>query len=105
MCRRAFVAAILIYVVLDLSSPWIPGAFMFDVTESVESYQGRARAAAVDGVVPTSLARDPVVSSRPSIDLAARPGPAASLQCEWRPHLSRQSRTVLHPPPASEDSH
>src|SRR5262245_50502967 len=41
--HSALVLAILLYVTLDLSCAAMPGAFVFDATESIEGAQGRAR--------------------------------------------------------------
>jgi len=38
--RRAFLVAILVYVTLDLSLPTMPGAFVFEPDDSVESIGG-----------------------------------------------------------------
>jgi hypothetical protein len=58
MLRRALLAALLVYVTLDLSLPAMPGAFVFDVDESVEStHPGRGRTVAA---VPSAAAPGPV---------------------------------------------
>jgi hypothetical protein len=52
MLQRACLLALLIYVTLDLSLPAMPGAFVFEPEDSVESlHLGRGRAADV-GAVP-----------------------------------------------------
>jgi hypothetical protein len=102
--RQLLVVAILLYLALDLSSPSIPGAFMFDTTESVESAQGRVRAAA-ESVIPTAPVRNPSVLPRPAIHLEGRSRRAESVEREWHPLLNRQPRTLLDPAPAAEDPH
>jgi hypothetical protein len=39
-CRRELLLAILVYVALDLSLPAMPGAFVFEAADSVESIGG-----------------------------------------------------------------
>jgi hypothetical protein len=56
-CRGLFFA-ILVYVTLDLSLAAMPGAFVFDLADSAESTQIRARAA-TESVVLSAEARDP----------------------------------------------
>jgi hypothetical protein len=52
--RRALLLLILIYVTLDMSLCEMPGAFVFDPTESVESVDvGRGRLTAKLVVLPT----------------------------------------------------
>jgi hypothetical protein len=55
---RGFLFAILVYVTLDLSLAAMPGAFVFDLADSAESTQIRARAA-TESVVLSAVARDP----------------------------------------------
>lgn len=55
MRRHAFLLALLIYVTLDLSLAEMPGAFVFEPGDSVETVQGaRARGAASLVTVPTT---------------------------------------------------
>jgi hypothetical protein len=83
MLRRAALLALLVYVTLDLSLPAMPGAFVFEVDESVESVHGtRGRVAADvsaapvrshDAVVTAPLSVDPVGTSRVAAPVAPRP--------------------------------
>jgi len=56
--RPALLLAILIYLTLDLSLPTMPGVFVFEAADSVESTQIRTRAAA-ETVAPPALTHDP----------------------------------------------
>ena len=51
MRRRALVAALLVYVTLDLSLPAMPGAFVFEVADSVESVKSSRGREAADVVI------------------------------------------------------
>lgn len=103
--RPALLLAILVYVTLDLSLPAMPGAFVFDSSDSVESIRIRARAAIEIAVLPAS-ARDAFVLSRPPLDVKDRLTPAESIQRGRRPVLSWRSRALLHDPaPPSDDPH
>ena len=103
--RPALLLAILVYVTLDLSLPAMPGAFVFDSSDSVESIRIRARAAIEIAVLPAS-ARDAFVLSRPPLDFKDRLTPAESIQRGRRPVLSWRSRALLHDPaPPSDDPH
>jgi hypothetical protein len=103
--RPALLLAILVYVTLDLSLPAMPGAFVFDSSDSVESIRIRARAAIEIAVLPAS-ARDAFVLSRPPLDVKDRLTPAESIQRGRRAVLSWRSRALLHDPaPPSDDPH
>lgn len=102
--RPALLLAILVYVTLDLSLPAMPGAFVFDSSDSVESIRIRARAAIEIAVLPAS-ARDAFVLSRPPLDVKDRLTPAESIQRGRRPVLSWRSRALLDPAPPSDDPH
>jgi hypothetical protein len=102
--RPALLLAILVYVTLDLSLPAMPGAFVFDSSDSVESIRIRARAAIEIAVLPVP-ARDAFVLSRPPLDVKDRLTPAESIQRGRRPVLSWRSRGLLDPAPPSDDPH
>jgi hypothetical protein len=102
--RPALLLAILLYVMLDLSLPAMPGAFVFDSSDSVESIRIRARVAVEIAVLPAS-ARDAVVLSRPPLDVKDRLTPAESIQRGRRPVLSWRSRALHDAAPPSEDPH
>lgn len=102
--RPALLLAILVYVTLDLSLPAMPGAFVFDSSDSVESIRIRARAAIEIAVLPVP-ARDAFVLSRPPLDVKDRLTPAESIQRGRRPVLSWRSRALHDPAPPSDDPH
>jgi len=103
--RRPLVLAILIYVTLDLLLPEMPGAFVFEAADSVESTQVRARAAAETVALP-ALARDPrFVHFQPPLESKERLGPVSSAERYGRPVVSWRSRAPDESAPPSEDSH
>lgn len=72
MSRRVRLAAILLYVTLDLSLPSMPGAFVFDPAESVESTHGaRARVTSAIDVAPAPVG-SPFATVPPSADAGPR---------------------------------
>jgi len=104
MQRPALLLAILMYVTLDLSSPAIPGAFVFDAADSVESAQLRGRTADEIAALPGPFC-DPFVLSSLLLELNDRLIPAASAQLGGRPVLRWRSRALLDPAPPSENPH
>jgi hypothetical protein len=72
-CRAELLVAILVYVSLDLALPGMPGAFVFEPADSVESAGGGRQA--VRGVaVPTPVTGSTPVVPRLGED-GRRPGP------------------------------
>lgn len=75
MLGRAFFAVVVVYVTLDLSLPSMPGAFVFDADETVESVHGHRRGGTGPVMTPTtqaaassvSLAPVPVTKHRPAL--------------------------------------
>ena len=105
VCRR-LVVLILIYIALDLSLPAMPGAFVFDAAESVESVQ-RSRAQDVASAAPGSMiAQDRRESA--TVDGMTPMKPAVEtrrlMPLPMRPTPGRQG-TPSEAPPPSEDSH
>jgi hypothetical protein len=97
--------AILTYVTLDLSLPTMPGAFVFEPSDSVESAQmSRVRRAAEVAVLP-AIARDPFIVSQPPPSSSERLAPTAIVASpEHRAH-SFPRRLAPDPASPSEDPH
>jgi hypothetical protein len=90
--RRGVLLAVLVYVALDLSLPGMPGAFVFDTAESVESAQGaRARGAGALAAEPTAAAR--ISASQPQI-----PDPPRRLLAAAVPRASEPPRDASRLP-------
>lgn len=100
----AFLLAILLYVTLDLSLPGMPGAFVFDSSDSVESTRIRARAAVEIIVLPAPLP-DAFFPLRPALEAEDRLAPAKSVERGRRPVPIWRARAPLDPAPPSEDPH
>ena len=96
--------AVLIYVSLDLSLPMMPGAFVFDVGDSVESVQiSRGRVAAE--VQRAFAYRSPLVS-QPRVEVDDRQlVPHREVTPRGRPVVNVLPRAALNPAPSSEDPH
>lgn len=100
-----FIAAILLYVTLDLSVPTIPGAFVFDASDSVESTQSKRARGAGEVVVGPPWAREALVVRPPRVAVSHRLTATVEAVAirpslvTWRP------RTALDLPPLCEDPH
>ncbi len=102
---RGVLFAILVYVMLDLSLPAMPGAFVFEAADSAESTQIRARAAS-ETVALSAQARDPGrVLFQPPFEVKGRLAPARSAQRCGRPVVNWWSRAPYDSAPSSEDPH
>jgi hypothetical protein len=102
--RRAFLVAVLVYVTLDLALPAMPGAFVFEPADSVESIGG-GRSAVRGVVVPAPVAGSAPVA--PRLATGARPhgprrGEVPLLDAPSMPHLARARCEPARP---SEDPH
>jgi len=96
--------AVLVYVTLDLSLPAMPGAFVFEAAESVESTQSRARAAA-EAVVLPAPARDAFARSRPPLEVKDRLPSTESVERRGDAVMGWRLRARHDPAAPSEDAH
>ena len=106
---RYVLLAVLVYVTLDLSLPFMPGAFVFEPSESVESTQSSRPRTAADSVMGGLELRESVAAVVPegafsNEAMRRRDAPSPSLQprMKSRPSLLH---TVTDPSPSSEDPH
>lgn len=102
MRARLLVVLVLAYVSLDLSSPWVPGAFTFDPDESVDAAFARPRMAAsgmpqvvTPASMPAPAPRTPRVV--PRSEVVARP------LVEWVADLRRAHSVAVEPTRPAED--
>jgi hypothetical protein len=102
--RRALLVAILVYVTLDLSLPAMPGAFVFEPDDSVESIGGGRQPAKVV-VVPAPGGRSWLAWARPPVPLRDRLMASRAVAPVERPASSRMPRATYDRPPSSEDPH
>jgi hypothetical protein len=95
---------VLVYVTLDLSLPSMPGAFVFDAGDSVESVQLSRTRTAVDVASALPLARDAAGVVRPEI---VRPLVVPTWDLARTPRRIPASlpRATIAPAPPSEDPH
>ena len=103
MTRRRMMLAFLMYITLDLSSPFVPGAFNFDPDECVEGiHRASSPEERADASAPPT--RTLMVALVPSPRSAARPvarGRHAVL--EWLVDSREDARASGDSPPPSED--
>jgi len=102
--RQAILVAILVYVTLDLSLPTMPGAFVFEPDDSVESI-GRGRLVARIAVVPAPGGSSFLPSSHPPGDLRHRLRASRGVQLMGRRPVSWLPRATCPPSPPAEDPH
>lgn len=101
---RAVIFAILVYVALDFSLPTMPGAFVFDPTESVESVHAK-RDASIDVAVRIALLPNRSALTDPGAE-AARIMPAPRTRAPMSHVRARNlPRAALDPSPPAEDPH
>lgn len=102
--RPALLLAILLYVTLDLSLPAMPGAFVFEPAESVESTQTRTRSA-VETVALPAPARDVFLLFQLPLATKDRLVPAPAVERHRSPVATWRPRALFDPAPPSEDPH
>jgi hypothetical protein len=104
--RRRLLAALFVYVTLDLALPMMPGAFQFDLDDSVDSAQHQ-RGRATDSADVRTMIQTPFVVELALDDVLARPlrhdqwiarGRQDTPRCLPRAHPAP-------PPPPIEDPH
>ena len=102
MKRRHMTMAILLYVTLDLSSPFVPGAFNFDPDECVEGIQRASSPQELAlSTIPARLPVTRLVVSAPSLVRPVAGGCHTVL--EWLVDSREDTRASGDPPPPSED--
>ena len=104
MKGRIVLLAILTYVALDSSLPAMPGAFVFEPGDSVESTHGRGRHA-VEVTALSALSGHSPILLRPRIDLRHRLPPISDVVRLARSAAQCLPRAICAPSPPSEDPH
>ena len=98
----------ILYLTIDLSSPFVPGAFRFDPDESVEGVAGyrdtgkRARQGLHRSVAPTQDARSGAVAAV-SARVRHEARPAARVAADWVVEARRSQHPPGPPSPLAED--
>lgn len=91
MLRALFVAALGVRLLVDMSTPLMPGAFRFDPAESVEAHRTHSIRGANQPVIrPTSLPQVAIEISPPRADAPIRRAPDAHSPL-FRPLLPRHA--------------
>jgi hypothetical protein len=103
--RTAPLWALLVYVALDLSLPGMPGAFVFEPGDSVESVQGARARGACDVVVAPAEAVGAAVPSGPPAEYAPRLVRAQRVEPRGGPVRPRPFLAYVDQSPPSEDPH
>lgn len=97
-----FALALAAYVLLDFSSPYVPGAFVFDADQSVEGVVMSGQVLRLDGSSPVvAPAPDPIRVGEVRIAFPAQARIAAPV--EWlvvlrKAHCDSSDRSVLAEP-------
>ena len=101
MTRRRITLAFILYVTLDLSSPFVPGSFNFEPDECVE---GIHRVSAPEVAATTAPARLPIERSAPPLPTPVQPV-TGGCYCvlEWLIAAHADARSTSDPPPPGED--
>ena len=99
--RRVLVLVVLVYVALDLSSPAIPGAFVFEPGDSVESV---ARARVILSIVAPILLGGTGIVVPADVEDESRPVPAGIVPTPAPPPRP-PARTAIESTSESEDPH
>jgi hypothetical protein len=99
---RAVLLGVLAYVTLDLSTPFVPGAFVFDVEDSIESVQGQGGRRAVEAAT-VPLPRLPIPALRPVVEAPRRPEPPSELAQPHPRATTYRPRASLAPASGPED--
>jgi hypothetical protein len=103
--RRLLLLALLVYVALDLSCADMPGAFMFEPEDSVESVDvPRTRLTGKIVALPAPI-MDSVSLSQPRSDFRHRVPTLSRVARVGRPVVSCLPRAHCDPARPSEDSH
>jgi len=106
MGRRSVLLPILVYLTLDLSLAEMPGAFVFDLSDSVESIQVTGSRMVTDVVVvPAPPAADPLARSRLPLDVKPRLAPVGQVERRGPVRAGWWSRALDDHAPPSEDPH
>ncbi len=102
--RRALLVAILVYVTLDLSLPTMPGAFVFEPDDSVESIGG-GRLVAKIVIVPAPGGSSFLPWSQPSGDPRHRLRASRADRLVGRRPEIWLPRATCAPSPPADDPH
>ena len=103
MNRSRLLLAFLAYLTLDLSNPFVPGAFSFDPGDCVEGvHYGSSSFRRVDA--PALAAQTPVARVESSLPSSLRrPAGRRHAVLEWLIDARADTRAASDPPPPGDD--
>jgi hypothetical protein len=103
MLRAVFVAGLTLRLLVDMGTPFMPGAFRFDPSESMEAHRTPSMGGAAQAVVP------PATPSRTTVDEAAKAAadvrPGTTPHVRWSRFRPLLPRHVLDRGPEALDDH
>jgi hypothetical protein len=101
--RRLFLLVFILYVVLDLGCPLVPGAFSFEPADSVDAVSAdRTRPPALPRVAVPAPAMAAVPLLVPSGKRPPKPAEVPGFAV-WCPHAARTQTLAADPRPSAED--
>jgi hypothetical protein len=103
--RRVVLCAVLVYVTLDLSLPAMPGAFVFEPADSVESIQSTRGRGSVEVVVLPAAFLSAALILTPRAETQGRPAPTRETTPGIRVAPRHWPRATLSPASPSEEPH
>jgi hypothetical protein len=103
--RPILLFAILVYITLDFSLPMMPGAFVFEPADSVETVQTRGGRAGIETVAAQPLATGPFVLPRLRTELTHGLVLSREATSVVRPAADHLPRGTIEPTPPTEDPH
>ena len=103
--RPALLLSLLFYVTLDLSLPAMPGAFVFDLADSVEGVRSRRARTVTDVVVMPEAMAGAVVRWTPPAEGKARVIAPGEVERAGPPARPWSFVAHIGPHPPSEDPH
>ena len=103
--RRRLFLALLLYVTSDLSLPAMPGAFVFDAGDSVESVQARRDRGTAEPVLLQAPSNHPAPMPTPARITAATPVPALRRAAPHATLARRRPSAAADAARSSEDPH
>ncbi len=103
--RRRLLLALLLYVTSDLSLPAMPGAFVFDAGDSVESVQARRDSSTAQPILLPAPSSESAPTPAPARIIAAAPVPGTRRAAPHATLARRRPGAAADAPRSSEDPH
>lgn len=97
--------AILVYITLDFALPTMPGAFVFEPSDSVETVQTKIGRASIEVMAWRPLSLTPFVFPRPQMEVGRALVSSRRVTSVSRPPVDHLARGTLEPTASTEDPH